>query len=162
MGLKTDITSLGAIGLGTAIAVIGTGGVLVAGALHQVQEHVSCVDVDVADIDVAEAVSVPDVPGTVVIEINDELRDVVKAPEAPDAPKMIVSTDVRVEIGECADKIREQVDRIRVRAEAVRADARAEAAELREHAGLARELAEEIRAEAEELREAALAEAARR
>ncbi len=195
MGLKTDFMSLGAIGLGTAVAVIGTGGVLIAGALHQVEDQaraqVSCVDVADLDInrnvDMVEVVTTPRAKATVV-EVSGELRDVVKAPEAPDAlpglqapsapdapegpnlhaTRIVVSSDVQVEIGECADELRDMVSEIRIHAEEARAqaresaaDARATATEARAQAEAARALALEVRTQAMEARDAALADVAR-
>jgi len=151
MGLKTDITSLGAIGLGTAVAVVGTAGVLIAGAAHQAGKHAAnCVDIDVARFDVGEF---GDLAG---------LAELAEAPEAPVVPgavsaTVIVSSDVRVDIGECAD-VRAVVEMTRERAQ----EARSQARRAREQAEEVRARAEAIRIEVEAVREAAVAEATRR
>lgn len=110
MGLKTDFVSLGAIGLGTAVAVIGTGGVLIAGALHQgneVNETASCVDVAIADLQADLEVAASDLADFNVTAIASfdgsdldasalaEVVEVVQISEAPTRFVVGVSDEIR-------------------------------------------------------------------
>lgn len=109
MGIRTDLTSLGAIGLGTAVAVIGTGAVLFAAASQSpdaTPERTACVAISIA--------STPDVPEPEVPTASDA--------ERADAPRPPHARGVRVVVS----------DRIAVRTECVAERIRAEALEVGE------------------------------
>ncbi len=128
MGIRTDLTSLGAIGLGTAVAFAGTGALLFAGTSHTVDVNVgSCVDVPA----IATLAALPAVP------------------EAPEPHRVSVVVSDRIEVRtECLTDLGARIEAVRVRARAQAGEARARAAEVRVRAEELRVRAEEIRAEA--------------
>lgn len=143
MGLKTDFMSLGAIGFGTAVAVVGTGGLLIAGAVHEFRDDVA--------VDAREA-------SCVAVSIS----ELVEAPEAPArAPRVakieLVEGDVKVDFGDIHELGEAPVDvDVDVRVDCVAGIERRVQAELAfveaERAVLEsemREMAQELRAEAE-------------
>jgi hypothetical protein len=135
MGIRTDLTSLGAIGLGTAVAVVGTGALLFAGVSRHVDAR-ACVDVPT----VATVTAVPAVPA---------ISDAAAAAEAPEAPQthrvsVVVSDRIQVRT-ECVAELDERIVDLRVQALEQAEAARVRAADVRV-------LADEIRAEAEAIR----------
>lgn len=181
MGIRTDLTSLGAIGLGTAVAVVGTGALLFAGVTHHADASY-CVDVPT----VAAITAVPAAPAApaalaevtvdiaadapTVIELSDALVAIETAQAAIDANvNVVVSDRIAVRSG-CAADYDERIADVRVLALEQAEVARARAGAARELADEMRAIAAAIRAEAQangevdaeriqELVEAALAEA---
>jgi hypothetical protein len=149
MGLKTDFMSLGAIGLGTAVAVIGTGGLLVAGAVKAAS------DTAVAELEESERC------------MSLSIASVARAPEAPQGAKAsdgkvarirIVDGDVNVDVSDLHELGEAPLD-VDLRVDCVAEFGRDTEARVRvisdESARLDAELrgmAEEIRAEVELLR----------
>lgn len=142
MGIRTDLTSLGAIGLGTAIAVIGSGALLFAAASNSVDADV-CVDIPMPPKAPAPA---PDASITVAeVSESGEVNVSVGLADAPDAPMAITISEAVVVRSGCVEGLRSGVHEIRVRALSEAEGAHARAAE-------ARILADEIRAEVERAR----------
>ena len=166
MGIRTDLTSLGAIGLGTAVAVVGTGALLYAGASHHVDASVC---VDVPTVTTLAAAPAPPTPPTspeapvVVAEISvdatpgvplpTERADVADAPEAPKPHRVSVVVSDRIEVRtECVAKLDREIVELRVRANARAEAARAQVDAARARADEARALADRVRAQAEAIR----------
>lgn len=187
MGIRTDLTSLGAIGLGTAVAVVGTGALLFAGVSHDANVSYC---VDVPSVTAITAVpAVPDAPAPpvsvaevsvdvvadapTVVEVSDAViaLERLEALEVVKAPRVNVVVSDRIHLrSECVAEYEERLVDIRVRALEQAESARARAGEARNLANEIREIAAEIRAEADangevdaeriqELVEAALADA---
>jgi hypothetical protein len=163
MGIRTDLTSLGAIGLGTAVALVGTGVLLFANASHHV-EHSACVDVPGVSM-IAAIPAAPQAPGIVakvsvdaaadapiVVEVAD-MPPAVEATEAPKAHRVNVVISDRIEVRSgCVVEMRDRLGDVRVRALQHADAALARGDEARVRAEAVRSLADEIRAEAEVIR----------
>lgn len=142
MGIRTDLTSLGAIGIGTAIAVVGSGALLFAAVSNDVDADV-CIDIPMSPEGPAPA---PDA-AVAVAEVSEfgDVKVAVAVSDAPEAPHSITISEKVVVRSGCADQVRSDVHAIRI-------EALAEVEEARMRAAEARGLAEEIRAEAEAIR----------
>jgi len=142
MGIRTDLTSLGAIGIGAAIAVVGSGALLFAAVSNNFDADV-CIDIPMPPKAPAPA---PDAPFTVAeISESGDVKIAVAVSDAPEAPTAItISENVVVRTG-CVDQLRSDVHEIRIQA-------LAGAGEVRMRAAEARALAEEIRVEVEAAR----------
>jgi len=140
MGIRTDLTSLGAIGLGTAIAVVGSGALLFAGVSNSI-------DADVC-IDMPAPPEAPAPDASITVAKLSESGDVsvsVAVSDAPDAPRTITISEQVVVRSGCVDALRSDVHEVRVRA-------LADVDQVRMRADEARILADEIRAEVERAR----------
>jgi|GEM_PF-5223043 len=147
MGIRTDLTSLGAIGLGTAIAVVGSGALLFAGVSNSI-------DADVC-IDMPAPPEAPAPDASITVAKLSESGDVsvsVAVSDAPDAPRTITISEQVVVRSGCVDALRSDVHEVRVRALADVDQVRMRADEVRMRADEARILADEIRAEVERAR----------
>jgi len=150
MGIRTDLTSLGAIGLGTAIAVVGSGALLFAGVSNSIDADV-CIDMPAPPEAPAPA---PDASITVAkLSESGDVRVSVAVSDAPDAPRTITISEQVVVRSGCVDALRSDVhEEVRVRALADVDQVRMRADEVRMRADEARILADEIRAEVERAR----------
>jgi len=149
MGIRTDLTSLGAIGLGTAIAVVGSGALLFAGVSNSIDADV-CIDMPAPPEAPAPA---PDASITVAkLSESGDVSVSVAVSDAPDAPRTITISEQVVVRSGCVDALRSDVHEVRVRALADVDQVRMRADEVRMRADEARILADEIRAEVERAR----------
>ena len=142
MGLRTDFVSLGAIGLGTVVAVVGTGGLLIAGAVNgmgdravvELEENGRCMSVSISSV--ARAPAPPRAPrsprspdGKVAMirivdgDVNVDVSDLSALGEAP------LDVDLRVD---CIAEFEREMEAREARAEAE--GVRREAMEARERA----------------------------
>ncbi|SRR6056297_2390441 len=142
MGIRTDLTSLGAIGIGAAVAVVGSGALLFAAVSNNADADV-CIDISMSPEAPAAA---PDAP-IAVAEVSEsgDVKVAVAVSDAPEAPRSITISEKVVVRSGCVGQLRSDVHEIRIQALAGAEEARMRAAE-------ARALAEEIRAEVEAAR----------